>query len=231
MTASPAASSPASGIQADGVAGAVAGGRDELRRAAAEREWRPRVRGLDAAERQPRPAARAHDRVFPERHVIVDGEAGVALADHRARDRPRAAGRARRRGRGRRGRAASSSAVPPRWSLSGCVISTASARSPMPGEQRQQLVCRRRPGRPVSTSSTVSSPRDHDLADDARAVVLLAAPDAVGELADHALRPDGVEQSPTIPASSAPLPAARSGRGVARRTRSARSNSSSAANG
>ena len=189
MTASPAASTPASAIQARDVAGAVARASRRPRRSGPPRSiGRSAVRAARRRRTARRPARGRARRLVAERHVVVHGEARVALADRSARDRPPARGRRRRRaarvglGGEQLGRPAEVVGVGMRDQHDDARARRAPARAAAARPSRRRA-------RPVSTTSTASSPRDHDLADDARAVVLLAGPDAVGELADHAGAP------------------------------------------
>ena len=79
-------------------------------------------------------------------------------------------------------------------------------------QERQQIQRRRARQAGVDDQDRLVA-RDHDLADDARPVVLLAAPDAVGELVDHGFRASS--RSPTT------ARAAGSGPGDVQRPRSA----------
>ena len=142
----------------------------------------PSVAGSGASNGSPNRLTARSCISLRERHVVGRGEPRVALADralghahqrHVAGAAPRPA---------TRDSAASTSAVPATWSPSGCVSSTiggtpsrsSTGRMPSAGE----------PGRPVSTTSAARVAADHDLADDARAVRLLAREHPVGHLAD-----------------------------------------------
>ena len=194
MTASPAASRPASGIQAATCPGLWPGvGTTSAVRPPSSRRSSGRPASAPA-NGAPGAVARALGRGARRTARRRARRSARSARGSCARGRRRAAGRARRRARARRACAASSSAVPPRWSLSGCVMSTASSRSPSRATSGSSSAAAT-PGRPVSTTQHRLVAGDHDLAHDARAVVLLAAPDALGELADHRGRLEGVEQA------------------------------------
>ena len=193
MTASPAASNPASGIHAATCPGLWPGvGTISAVRPPSS----TRVSSAASAPANGSPARlRARSaRRLAERHVVALGEARVALADHALRvadeREVEAAGEHARV----RALAASSSAVPPRWSLSGCVMSTTSSRRPSRATSGSSSV-----GRDSGQARVDEQHRlvagDRDLAHDARAVVLLAAPDPVGQLAGSCGRLHGVEQA------------------------------------
>ena len=161
-----------------------------------------------------------------ERHVVERGEARVALADRPLRIAHQrhvaAAGQHPRAGIARR----APRPCPPTWSPSGCVSSTIGG-TPEPRQHRQDARRPGEPGRPVSTTSAACVAADHDLADDARAVGLLALQHPVGDLVDDARRPSR-SAPPRAAGTTRRIVAARSGSGRPSRTRSARSNVSSA---
>ena len=232
MTASAAASRPASGIQAATWPGLWPG-------VGTSSTVRPPSSSACVARPASAPAnggAGAVDGALggrlAERHVVVHGEARVALADRCARDRPRAARRAPPASTRAPGLAASSSAVPPRWSLSGCVMSTISSRSPRRATSGSSSSPRRRPAGPCRRPARPRRRRS-------RPARTMRGPSScsqlqmpVGELVDHCGCLQCVEQAADDGgAIVAARPTTCSWRGRPRRTRSARSKVSRAANG